>query len=134
MSGESDRMVSTALFSDAEISAAKSLRADGLEWNPAVGHYCFDEGGLVEAPSPFQDRVYFILDLRHFLRRANTIERLVAEMCWIPTWRQTRDLLRARGITDQQVQKHLMDSDAISSGDELRILYQFLRDNLHSRG
>jgi hypothetical protein len=63
-------------FTPAEIELARRLKQLGLAWTPSVGHFVWDETGLINCTSPFHDYVYFILDLKHFLRRAGTIERL----------------------------------------------------------
>lgn len=53
-------------FSQEEMTTAKRLRERGLAWNPHPGHYVWDENGLIEKSSPFQEGIYFILDLKHF--------------------------------------------------------------------
>lgn len=113
-------------FSLDEIALARRLRDAGLPWTPAVGHYVYDERGIIEAPSPFQERVYFILDLKHFLRRSETIDGLIRAMFWLPDWRQTRALLRARGVPDETVISHLSRERAMEQGAELIALYRLL--------
>lgn len=117
-------------FSDECIELARKLRDAGLNWQPAVGHYVYDEAGLIEAPSPFRARIYFILDLKHFLRRSETIERLAEAMFWLPDWDQTRALLRERGVSDAEQGNALSCSDVWESGSELTILYQLLLNRI----
>ena len=85
-------------FSAQEIHGATQLRDLGLYWEPQPGHYVWDEAGLIELPSPFQDGVYFILDLKHFLRRAGTLDGLKQSMVWLPTWRDARLILHTIGF------------------------------------
>ena len=113
-------------FAEEEIALARQLREHGLGWEPAVGHYVFDETGLIEVPSPFQERVYFILDLKHFLRRAGDIETLEARMLWLPQWHQARQIARALGIPDDEVARKLADGRVFASNAELSALYRLI--------
>lgn len=119
-------------FTDREIALATQLKQHGLPWTPRPGHYVHDPESLIEAPSPFQDRVYFILDLKHFLRRSGTIERLTQSMVWLPDWKQTRSLLSDHGLNDHEVGQHLFHQSAYTGGDELACLYELLLNRLHS--
>lgn len=109
-----------------EIELARRMRDAGLAWEPAVGHFVYDEAGLIEVESPFQPRVYFILDMKHFLRRAETVARLKEAMFWLPQWDQTRALLRERGVGNETIARHLQETRAIEDGRELIVLYERL--------
>lgn len=115
-------------FSEEELDLAQLFKAYGLEWEPSVGHYVLDQSELIEVDSPFQDRVYFILDLKHFLRRSDTVENLKQRMCWLPTWEQARQLLRDRGVDDRTVAEHLRETRAIETSTERLELYRLLED------
>jgi hypothetical protein len=117
-------------FSDRVIEGAKRLRGLGLAWEPRPGHYVWDERGLIEKPSPFQDRVYFILDLKHFLRRAGTMEALKESLVWLPTWHDAREILHQLGISDAFVASRLASKGAIESRDELIVLYDLIAEQL----
>lgn len=117
-------------FTPLEIELARRLKQLGLAWTPGVGHYVWDEAGLIDCSSPFHDHVYFILDLKHFLRRAKTIERLQQDLCWLPTWEQARDLLRELGCTDAVVQQRLSEARAIETARERICLYGLLAEQL----
>lgn len=121
------------LFRESEITLARKLKATGLPWTPAPGHYVYDEAGLIEAPSPFQDRVYFILDLKHFLRRTESMGHLIESMTWLPDWKQTRILLHEHGVTNEQVQQCLIENNAISQNTELVCLYRLLLEVLSQK-
>ena len=120
-------------FSAAEIELAQKLKADGLSWTPSVGHFVWDQDNLINASSPFHDRVFFILDLKHFLRRSGTIERLAQGCCWLPTWYDAREVLRAFAISDQQVADHLASTGAIAAGTERLELYRLISESLARR-
>lgn len=117
-----------AKFTPEEIQQARKLKRLGLPWIPQVSHYVWDETGIINCPSPFHDMVYFILDLKHFLRRAGTIERLQAELCWLPTWEQARDLLRRYGLPNETVVRRLHESNALNRGEERLCLYLLLEE------
>jgi hypothetical protein len=118
--------MSVMLFGDEEITLARQMRKYGLPWEPGVGHYVFDEAGLIEVPSPFQERVYFILDMKHFLRRAGSIEALKAGMFWLPQWHQARRIVRSLGIADAMLARKLAEGRAFESDAELRTLYRLI--------
>ncbi|EMI53369.1 hypothetical protein, partial [Rhodopirellula sallentina] len=104
-------------FSTEEVRLAHELKAAGLPWQPQPGHYVWDGEPLIEHDSPFHDRVFFILDLKHFLRRSETMERLVESMVWLPTWQQCRDLLRERGVSNNAIIERLQETDAFDVRD-----------------
>ena len=117
-----------AKFTPEEVQQARKLKRLGLKWVPQVSHYVWDETGIINCPSPFHDMVYYILDLKHFLRRAGTIERLQEELCWLPTWEQARELLRLQGVSDETVAGRLSETKALTRGAERLCLYQMLEE------
>ena len=116
-------------FTQPEIDLAHTLKADGLPWTPTVGHYVWDREHLIKHDSPFGGRIYFILELKHFLRRAESMAHLTESMVWLPTWEQARGRLRDAGISDADVSRHLQTSDAIASGNERIELYRLLHQH-----
>jgi hypothetical protein len=121
-------------FTDDEISLSRRMREHGLSWEPAVGHYVYDETGLIEVPSPFQEQVYFILDMKHFLRRAGSMEALQTRMLWLPQWHQARGIARDLGIPDRKLSEQLASERALESGTELGTLYRLILAALRERG
>ena len=121
---------STVRFTDEELDLAQLFKAYGLDWTPEVGHFVLDQSELIEAESPFQDRVFFILDLKHFLRRSETIENLKEGMCWLPTWEQMRELLREHDVSDLQVSEHLRETNAVELGAERLELYRLFEERM----
>lgn len=118
------------IFSEDEIRLALDMKDRGLNWLPAPGHYVWDEGGLIEAPSPFQERVYYILDLQHFLRRAVTVDNLQAQMVWLPTWRDARLILKHMGIMNETIAERLRKEKALEFERELLTLYRIVLEHL----
>jgi hypothetical protein len=121
-------------FSKQEIETAKRLRTLALPWHPQPGHFVWDEMHMIEAPSPFQDQVYFILDLKHFLRRAGSIEALKAAMIWLPTWHDARAILHHIGAAGQDIADALKAQKAVQRGTELVTLYQLIAARLQDSG
>jgi len=113
-------------FSQQDIDAARRLRELGLSWFPAPGHFVFDEAGVIEQPSPFQDGVYFILELKHFLRRTGCLDRLKSALFWLPTWHDARELLQSQGVADAEVADALQNAGSIESRGELLTLYRLI--------
>ena len=117
-------------FQAEEIHAAQQLRELGLSWDPQPGQYVYDAAGLIEQPSPIQDRVYLIHDLKFFLRQAGSMGAMKNGMCWLPTWREARQLLRSMGLSDLKLLAALVKSDALEQESELLVLYQLLADRI----
>lgn len=124
--------IESVIFTQQEIDIARRLKAAGLGWEPEPGHFVFDEDNVVEAPSPFLENVYFILDLKHFLRRAGTVDDLRRRMCWLPTWEQARALLEANGVDSLTLIETLRDRHALETGVERLVAYEMLLDALAS--
>ena len=79
---------------------------------------------MIEKPSHFQDRVFFILDLKHFLRRMGSVDGLKKTLTWLPTWYDARYLLQSHGVSDDQVADSLREAQAIERKTELLTLYR----------
>ncbi len=120
----------TVLFTKDEIELAQLFKAYGLDWNPTCGQYVLDQSNLVECSSPFQDRVFFILDLKHFLRRAGNLDELKRRLCWLPDWHEARNLLRQMGVSSDQVAERLAVSRAIEFDAERLELYRIIEEQL----
>lgn len=116
-------------FSQAEIDIAQRLKTLGLAWTPQVGNFVYDQSELIEVPSPFQDNVYFILDIKHFLRRSGTVEVLAEKMCWLPTWEDLRGLLTSLDVSSGEITAALTPH-VIETGIERLALYQLLESRL----
>lgn len=125
--------VSGVQFTSWQIDLAQQLKTAGLPWIPAVGQYVYDTFGVVQAPSPFQDRVYFILNYDYFVGRLGGLERFTQYLTWLPTWEQARVALRSFGISDAELGAELTRRDALAHGIELQVLYELMRDRLPGR-
>lgn len=117
-------------FSDEELELAQLFKAYGLCWEPAQGHYVLDQSQLLPHRSPFQERVFFILDVNQFIRRAGSLDNLKEGMCWLPTFEQVRNYLREQGVSDDAVAVHLAQTKAIENGSERLELYRLMEECL----
>ena len=116
-------------FSDLEIEAARRLRQLGIPWEPRAGHYVFDETGSCSHASPFQEKVFFILNYDYFMRLVGGLERFKQIMLWLPTWEDLRQILRERGLSDVVVAKYLAEQQAIEAGQERLALYRLVESS-----
>ena len=119
-----------AHFSETEIKLARQLREHGLSWEPAVGHYVYDETGICEKGSPFQEKVYFILNYAYFMQLVGGVDRFKATMLWLPTWEDLRAILRGFGYCDLEVANSLAANNSIGTGEERLALYKFVDAHL----
>ena len=117
-------------FTDEEITLARKLRDEGLPWEPAAGHYVYDETGFCKQSSPFQDRVYFILNYSHFMKAVGGVERFKEIMIWLPTWYDAREILRNYRVPEQQIREHLFNVQAIERGTERLSLYELIASRI----
>ncbi|MDE0864789.1 MAG: hypothetical protein OSA98_13445 [Rubripirellula sp.] len=113
-------------FSDQEIQLPRSLRLQGLLWEPRAGNYVYDETGFCKQKSPFQDRVYFILNYPYFMGAVGGVNRFKEIMLWLPTWHDLRDVLREFGVSDHEVAEYLSAEHAIEMGTERLALFQLV--------
>jgi hypothetical protein len=85
-------------FTDEVCSTAKRMKERGLKWRPHVGCFAWDEEGYIDVPSPFPHRIYFVLNVNHFLKIFGKKEAMVKKLVWLPTWYQCRKICRCYGI------------------------------------
>ena len=117
-------------FTKEEIELARKLKQQGLDWQPSVGHFVWDEADIVKCEFPFHDMVFFILDVKHFLRRAETIENLQRDLCWLPTWYQAREVLSENAVSTERIIEKLRVERAIENGTERYCLYELIEECL----
>ena len=122
----------STIFSESELTLARELKSAGLHWQPSVGHYVWDLEGVIEVASPFQQQVYFILDMKHFLRRFHSIPAMQQRLCWLPTWKQARQILESLNVDPSVILQRLEHSQALESRSELQQLYMLILERLPS--
>ncbi len=82
--------------------AAEGLKEAGLSWTPHVGCFVRDPEAIIPEPSPFPDRVYFILNLGHVVQRFGSLEAVVRQGVFLPTIHQCHEFLARRGSPPHQ--------------------------------
>ena len=97
-------------FDSRVYAAAGKLKEEGLSWRPHVGAFVQDPNGVIKEPSPFPDRVYFILNLNHFITRFGSLDAVARQTIWIPTLHQCRKLLSMLGYDGHPVGDGSADS------------------------
>jgi len=110
--------------------AAAQLKERGLPWTPHVGCFVWDPDEIMEVTSPFPGRIYFILNLGHFLRIFGSLEEISRKLVWLPTYHQTRLLCDQVGVGQEEVLAVLASADNIRTGNELLVLYKMILSRL----
>lgn len=105
------------------------MKEAGLTWTPQPGCYVWDPLGRIGAPSPFPEGIYFILDLKHFLRRLGNLETITTELVWLPTVDQALWLCSEYGVHPDSLGVFDHGRSWLSPDESLLVLYQAL---LHS--
>ena len=117
-------------FSGKEIEIAREIHDFGLPWMPGVGQYVYDLKGVIEKESPFQQGVYFILDIKHFIRRAGSVDEIKETMCWLPLWEDCREILRGFGVSWETVRYRIEKKGAFAGSFEREVLYEIIYEQL----
>ena len=112
--------------------AAAQLKERGLPWTPHVGCFVWDPDEIIEATSPFPSRIYFILNLGHFLRIFGSLEEISRKLVWLPTYHQARLLCDQVGVEQEEVSAVLVSADNIRAGNELLVLYKMILSKLEA--
>jgi hypothetical protein len=122
--------LATTPFSEEHLLLASELKRAGLPWKPHVGCFLWDRDALIEASSPFPNRIYFILNLGHFLVRFETSEKIAEKLVWLPTWHQAHLLCRYYGIYSRELHSVLLAAGDMEPSLELVHVYRMLLNKL----
>lgn len=109
------------------------MKDSGLVWQPSMGHYLWDPHRKIFKSSPYENRVYYILNLDHFIKIFATIENIKKMFIWIPTYYHARLVCEDLGIDRNYIFEKLMASNVKSTTDELSVLYNLIIARLNSR-
>lgn len=113
-------------FDQRHCEAAARLKEAGLPWRPHVGCFVWDREAQIAVPSPFPQRIYFILNVGHFVQILGSLEAVAVRLVWLPTWHQARLLAKQWGIRDEQLVVLWKDLADAAPGEELLALYELL--------
>jgi hypothetical protein len=101
-------------ISEDVLELARALNEAGLGWEPQVGSFVWDPLERIQAPSPFPNRVYFVLNIKRFLQIFGSIETMKKELIWIPTSNQLMNVLAKRNIKLEWPRSYDPKKDLIS--------------------
>jgi len=118
-------------FSRELCQLAAQLKQDGLIWHPHVGCFVWDKDEHIPVSSPFPHRIYFILNMGHFLKIFESTSKMVEQLVWLPTWHQARLICEQLSIASKEINEKLLAKS--QNGDNLVILYQILLKTLKNR-
>ena len=86
------------------------MKDAGLDWTPAAGQYVHDPEGVVDRPSPFGERIFFILNYEYFMTLLGGVESFHRRMVWLPTLDQMLPLLPAGALLTLSPQRPRTDA------------------------
>jgi hypothetical protein len=115
-------------FSPKACLMAEQLKRHGLEWRPHVGCFVWDKGEQIEVKSPFPNRIYFILNMGHFLKRFQTAANMAKHLVWLPTWHQAREIGRRLKVPSEQIGNRIPSDD--EEENDLVVLYEIILETL----
>jgi hypothetical protein len=113
--------------------AAAQLKESGLPWTPHVGCFVWDPNEIIPVTSPFPGRMYFILNLGHFLRIFGSLDDISKKLVWLPTYHQARLLCDQVGVDQEEVSAVWASAETIRPGDEILELYKMILHRLEAR-
>ncbi|ACV68553.1 hypothetical protein [Desulfohalobium retbaense] len=111
-------------FTEAICRLARELKRAGLPWHAHVGCFVWDPDRALPVESPFPHRIYFILNLGHFVKLLGDVDTLERSLVWLPTWYQIRTLAQERGVPVPQ--------EHSNPETDLRDLYKAVLTHLQS--
>lgn len=113
-------------FDDALCELAADLKSAGLKWTPCVGDFVWDPRAVINYPSPFPHRIYFILNINRFLDIFQTIPEMVDQLVWLPTWHQARAVCAALKIDNAAFRDTFCEQGGFEAGKDLDIVYRIM--------
>jgi len=119
-------------FSNEHCLIADRMKEAGLPWEPQVGCFVWDKEGRIETGSPFGEDIYFILDLKPFLRRFGTTDTMSKTLVWLPGWHQTLWICKHLGINDDAITSVSVGINPTDAGKILLGLYNLILAALES--
>jgi hypothetical protein len=116
-------------FDQRHCELAATPKDAGLPWTPHVGCFVWDRDRFVQVSSPFPNRIYFILNIEHFLHLLGTAGEVKRQLIWLPTWHQAR-FCSQLGVTDDKIHARRMNEGVRKVEDEISELYGLLLNAL----
>lgn len=117
-------------FGLAHLELAREMKSRGLQWKPHVGCFVWDSKEIIEAPSPFPRRIYFILSLSRFVDIFGTAENAARNLVWLPTWHQARLIAVRLGVGLEKIAALWPEQSPPAPGEELLGIYRIILEAL----
>ena len=118
--------ISSIPFNSQHCRLAARMKEAGLPWEPQVGCFVWDKTNKIDAPSPFGENIYYILDLKPFLRRFGTADTMSKALVWLPDWHQTLWICKRLGIDDDAITAASLDVNPSDASAILLGLYNLI--------
>ena len=129
---KSPQRVTSIPFNRGHCELALIMKDSGLKWQPIMGHYIWDPERKIFKNSPFHNRIYYILNIEHFISIFSSIENIKKLFIWLPDYYQSRLICEDLGLDRNYVFEKLMASNVKSTRDELSVLYNLIITKLNS--
>ena len=117
-------------FSKELCASAARMQEKGVPWRPHAGCFVWDRHGIIEVPSPFPNRIYFILNLGHFLNRFGSMEEMERKLVWLPTWHQALQICNNLNISEDSVESMVRSLSANDPEGGLLRLYELISKHI----
>ena len=91
-----------------------------------MGCFVWDREGRIEAGAPFGEGIYFILDLKPFLRRFGTTDTMSKTLVWLPDWHQALWICELLDIEDDAITSVSVGINPTDAGEILLGLYNLI--------
>jgi hypothetical protein len=92
-----ERDIAPVPFEAEVLERAATLKERGLAFRPHAGCFVWDPDEHIPVASPFPRRVYFILNLGHFVRLLGSVDAVSRDLVWVPTETQAREMIGQLG-------------------------------------
>ncbi len=119
-------------FDEPLCNLAAELKDAGLVWTPRVGDFVWDRGAVINYPSPFPGRIYFILNINRFLDIFHTRDNMVEQLVWLPSWHQARAICADLKIDDNTFMERFCQQGGFKTGKDLDTIYRIILSVLDS--
>lgn len=113
-------------FSSRHCKLTKRFKEKGLDWEPHVGCFVWDENGHISISSPFPNRIYFILNLGHFFKVSQPLENIKERLVWLPTWHQARIICKRLHVGQREINSVKGFLEVKEVGEDIIVLYELI--------
>jgi hypothetical protein len=117
-------------FDETICDLAERLKSAGLTWTPRVGDFVWDKTAVINYPSPFPNRIYFILNINRFLEIYHTADQMIEKLIWLPVWHQARVICADLNIDDKMLMERFCEQGGFETEKDLSTIYKIILSSL----